>query len=172
MTAILSGFRTEFADAGGRGTIGAMRVLAIVVVSGCWTADAPVPPQPETPAARPLAAHARHPTHWRGHYICAQGPTALDLTLERDGEALRGTFAFSELAENPGVPSGSYTLTGTSAPADRDEVVVTMTPGHWITQPDGYVMVGFTAKSDRERRILRGTINFAGCGTIEVSRAD
>jgi hypothetical protein len=91
---------------------------------------------------------------------------------EREGEALRGTFAFSELAENRGVPSGSYTLTGTSAPADHGEVVVTMAPRHWITQPDGYVMVGFTAKSDRERRILRGTINFSGCGAIEVSRAD
>jgi hypothetical protein len=150
-----------------------MRWLMILVVAGCWaSAEAPEQAPPANTVMAAPQPHRHTATHWRGRYLCAQGPTALELTLERDGDAVRGTFAFAALPENPTVPSGAYTLTGTSATADRDEVIVTMVPGQWLDQPAGYVMVGFTARTDRERRTMRGSIDDAGCGAIEVSRVD
>lgn len=54
---------------------------------------------------------------------------------------LTGTFEFSALPENPSVPHGAYTLTGTTTVASG-EVTVTLVPGEWIERPGNYVMVG------------------------------
>lgn len=85
---------------------------------------------------------------WKGGYDCGQGMTGLTLTIaEGEGSAggdgvgadssVEATFAFYEVPENPGVPSGSYSLQGSYADGG-----LALDGVEWIEQPDGYVMVG------------------------------
>ena len=75
---------------------------------------------------------------WKGGYDCGQGLTGLTLTvLDTGDDNVEATFAFYEIPENPGVPSGSYRLEG--GYADHG---LTLDGVEWIEQPDGYVMVG------------------------------
>ena len=87
---------------------------------------------------------------WKGGYDCGQGMTGLTLTIaaagasgEGDGAGASGgssveaTFAFYEVPENPGVPSGSYRLEGGYADGG-----LALEGVEWIEQPEGYVMVG------------------------------
>jgi len=74
---------------------------------------------------------------WRGTYVCAQGLTALslDVTAQPNGD-LTATFNFGAVPSNPGVPTGSYSMTGHVYPGS-----VVLKQNQWINQPAGYVMV-------------------------------
>jgi hypothetical protein len=81
---------------------------------------------------------------WKGAYDCGQGMTGLTLTMADGGgdgdggdSSVEATFAFYEVPENPGVPSGSYRLEGSYADGG-----LALEGVEWIEQPDGYVMVG------------------------------
>jgi hypothetical protein len=147
-----------------------MRWLVLVTVAGCWAgeADGPAVVESTTPIAQ-----TPHPTQqvWAGRYICTQGPTHVVVTLERDGAQLKGTFEFSALPENPSVPHGLYSMTGTATTAANGEVTVRLVPGEWIERPGNYEMVGLEAHTDRERRLLTGKITYPGCTTVELARA-
>lgn len=81
---------------------------------------------------------------WAGVYDCSQGRTGITLTIsETDPGAVEALYEFYEVPENPGVPSGSYTLTGT-----YDDHSVTLDPDEWVDQPTGYVMVGIVPDSE------------------------
>jgi hypothetical protein len=103
---------------------------------------------------------------WNGTYECAQGTTALELTLRGNAHGVvRGTFAFSATADNPGVPAGRYPvlgrLTGTSLvlrPVDAREM------------PTPYVPVGVQATVAPEDGQLAGLIEGPGCGIVTVRR--
>ena len=142
-----------------------MRVAALLVLAACWTN----PPEPV--AATPNDWHSE----WRGTYVCAQGPTALHLVLDRtcppgsDCE-IAGVFEFGPLASNPNVARGAFHVTGTIATNDADELVLTVSPGAWIERPADYLAVGFTARSDRARKRLRGTISDPWCGKLDLTR--
>ena len=74
------------------------------------------------------------------------------------GGTLSATFNFFAL-QRPGVPSGSYTMTGTLSSTGAD-----FTQDQWINQPPGYEMVDLTADPPTDGgTILSGTI--ATCGT-------
>jgi serine/threonine-protein kinase len=97
---------------------------------------------------------------WEGTYVCAQGETGLSLAIQAaPSGALTATFNFYAVPANPGVPSGSYTMTGTYSSAG-----VQLTQDQWISQPAGYEMVDISASPPSQAgKVLRGTIT--SCGT-------
>ena len=127
----------------------------------------------EPQRAVPLERWTAHHTVWEGRYLCAQGETALKLTLETapDGETV-GTFSFGPHAGNPRVPSGSYRVRGQITMRDGGAFDLTLLPVRWIVQPAGYVMVGLTATSNRERTELNGRIAYEACDWVRVARVN
>ncbi len=109
---------------------------------------------------------------WVGSYRCAQGITWLRLTVETSerGGPATGHFQFGPHADNPGVPKGDYWMKGTARPTAHGELEIKLVPDKWAGRPDGYIMVGLTARSDREQHRLRGTIDHESCTTLDVTR--
>jgi eukaryotic-like serine/threonine-protein kinase len=105
---------------------------------------------------------------WTGTYVCSQGETGLRLAIQEASDgALTATFHFFAVPANPGVPSGSFTMTGTDSHAGMRLVY-----GHWIKRPAGYEMVDLSAPppsngGDR----LSGTVTLSGCTTFTVTRS-
>ena len=116
------------------------------------------------PAGPLLGAH----TSWSGTYVCAQGTTAVQLQLWREGDALTAQFDFGPVPFNPGVPRGSFVLTGQLGPhAGSFELV----PNRWVSQPLGYRMVGMTGVVDVAAGQLYGRMEDPQCGTFWLARA-
>jgi len=140
-----------------------------VAVAGCWRDSAPAPGPAVTPAAKPSTGS--HHSEWRGEYECAQGLTTVRLGLDvaRTGEAT-ATFEFSEHPTNPGVPHGSYRMRGKLRMIGGGSFELALAPSEWIERPPGYVMVGLTVVSDRDRHGLLGHIDNPQCGNITLSR--
>jgi serine/threonine-protein kinase len=105
---------------------------------------------------------------WTGTYVCSQGETGLRLVIQTgSGGALTARFNFYAVPANPRVPSGSYTMTGTSSAAG-----IHLTPGHWIHQPAGYEMVDLSGPAPRNGgTLLRGTVTTPGCTTFSVTKS-
>src|ERR1700749_502406 len=58
--------------------------------------------------------------NWHGTYTCAQGLTALDLSITAENFShVRATFHFNAVASNRGVPEGCFTMLGTFEPGSR-----------------------------------------------------
>jgi eukaryotic-like serine/threonine-protein kinase len=104
---------------------------------------------------------------WTGTYVCSQGETGLRLAIQAvQNGTLTATFNFYAVPANPGVPSGSFTMTGTDSHAG-----VRLTHGHWIKEPPGYVMVDLTAPAPSDGGThLRGTVTTSGCTTFTVTK--
>jgi hypothetical protein len=160
-------------------------LTALTVLTACWTnpppAAAPIRnAQPGPVASRPPVERPHDLSgEWSGTYSCAQGQTALTLTVERGCSSddiaqhtctVDGVFAFGPLPANPKVPRGSYRYTGQIADGEDGTLVLTATPGGWLEQPPGYVTVGFTATSDAARMSLRGRIDNPACGALQLNR--
>ncbi len=151
-----------------------MRALLLLTLAGCWSNPSPQPTSvqniapPNAPTTLPLPAH----TVWTGRYECAQGVTAVQLTLdvEPDGRA-RAIFDFGPLADNPTVPNGSFRLRGTTKPTDAT-ITVALQPDEWIDRPPDYVMVGMEGQIDKTRRKLRGRMLNDSCAWLDVKRND
>lgn len=156
-----------------------MRRAVIVVgcaVGGCW-ASAPPPSSPvvqNTTSADTPSSAPRLPSRsvWTGRYECAQGVTAVELTLDIDsGGAAIAVFEFGPLADNPTVPAGAYRMRGVVT-QQRDRIAVVLDPDRWIEQPDGYMMVGLRATIDRDRRKIEGHIENASCDWFDAQRSE
>ena len=79
---------------------------------------------------------------------------------------LTATFNFYALPGNPGVPSGSFTMTGTYSAAGVD-----LTQDQWISQPAGYEMVNLSSGPPAPNgTVLAGSITTPGCSTFTVTR--
>lgn len=147
-----------------------MRILALALLTACWASPAPPPSEPianksALAEAEPGAAHSV----WRGLYQCAQGETAVQLTLDIVGDQVSAIFDFGPFPGNKGVPPGSYRLRGTAR--ERGETFeIELEPDKWISQPEGYMMVGLIAESDASRRELRGKITNDACTWFHVTR--
>jgi hypothetical protein len=104
---------------------------------------------------------------WEGRYLCPQGVTGLTLELSGGGGAeVAAVFHFYAVPENPGVPTGSYTLRGVV----RGDGTIDLSPERWIEEPYGYVMVGMTGILDRASGIMRGRIAAAECAGFDLHR--
>jgi hypothetical protein len=122
---------------------------------------------------QPALADHMHHTVWEGRYQCPQGVTGVRLLLDvaSDG-ATTGSFEFGPVKENPGVPSGSYLVRGQVKMLGGGAFALVLVPVRWTRRPPGYLMVGFTARSDRERRSMHGKIANEACAQLDVSRLD
>jgi hypothetical protein len=163
-----------------------MRLVALALLAGCWSARSPQPAAPPAPApvesphatavARSAWVEVREqlPAHseWTGRYTCTQGLTGvtlvIDMTPEGDATVI---FGFGPISENPNLPTGSYELRGRAELQPDRRFELRVTPHHWIQQPPGYSMVPLTLTSDRAHRMLSGKIEHGNCGTIEVKRS-
>jgi len=141
--------------------------IFVVAVIGCWRDPAPVPEAPPAPA-KPQGPHH---SDWQCVYECAQGPTAVKLGLDvaRSGDTI-ARFEFNALATNPSVPHGSYRMRGKLKMIGGGSFELALVPDEWIERPPGYIMVGLTVVSDRERTGLIGHIDNPQCGNITLSR--
>ena len=104
---------------------------------------------------------------WKGTYTCGQGLTGFNLDIsDEGGGAVSAVFSFGPVESNPGVPNGSYSMTGRLDPRS-----LTLTPKAWIEQPSGYVMVGLVAELPGEDPdVLSGTVTNAACTTFRITR--
>ncbi len=131
------------------------------------TASAKTPPAAPAAGPGPALSPARLTGTWTGTYFCPQGWTGLRLVLKAASNgALAATFDFYPIDGNPGVPSGSFTLTGSySARGFR------LRPRHWISEPPNYLMVSLTAPAPGNNdTTLTGSVTGPGCTTFSVSR--
>lgn len=150
----------------------------MLLLTACWSSStsSPPPPPPADPLQNtvprgpaelePLPVH----TVWRGFYECAQGRTAVQLTLDIDTDGTaKAIFDFGPHADNPDLPPGSYRLLGTSR-ADGTKLTFELVPERWISQPPNYEMVGLTAVTGSRRQRMRGRITNPLCGAFDVQR--
>jgi hypothetical protein len=155
-----------------------MRVLVMTIglgLAACYVSNPPPQyavqnstPPPSGPS--PLSGHSV----WTGQYRCAQGQTAVELTLDIDANgAVAGVFSFGPLGVTSTIPDGAYRLRGSVTPgAEADGLAISLEPDGWISQPDDYVMVPVRGIIDRERRSMEGQMENASCGAIKVMRSD
>ena len=118
---------------------------------------------------------------WRGTYLCNQGWTGVDLEIGPDearaeamesdqpGRYLKATFSFFQIATNPGVPSGRFTMRGSYDPATGQ---LKLGQERWLERPEHYVMVDLTGTRDPETDTIKGRVDGYNCGTFELRRAD
>ena len=103
---------------------------------------------------------------YEGSYTAGQGKTGCTVTVYEEGGALKGTFAFYNLAGRSNSKSGSYTM---KIEYDGDGAYRLLEDA-WIDQPGGYSMIHcwyVTLDGDT----LRGSMNADGSGNaIEVTR--
>lgn len=105
---------------------------------------------------------------WEGRYTCAQGVTGLTLTIEGRSENLTATFTFSSVPENPGVPTGEFTMTGEL----RCDGTVELEPGEWVERPNSsWSVVRLRGTYDSSEESITGSVYEAPeCGGFEVAR--
>ncbi|RVX45051.1 serine/threonine protein kinase [Nonomuraea polychroma] len=123
---------------------------------------------PSAVVATPPAGRVSVAGRWTGTYLCNQGKTALELTIkETSSDELEAVFAFEADPSNPGVPSGSFAMSGR-----LDGRVLELKGERWIDRPGEYVMVDLRATLTQDRpSTIKGTILAGGCSTFEVERS-
>lgn len=104
---------------------------------------------------------------WVGSYVCTQGKTGLRLVLTAtSSDRVEGRFEFFALDENPGVPSGSFRVTGSLSGS-----TLTLKPNGWISRPPGYLEVALAGSISADGDWYLGHIQHAGCDEFAVSRS-
>ncbi|HWE19431.1 MAG TPA: hypothetical protein VG758_19965 [Hyphomicrobiaceae bacterium] len=105
---------------------------------------------------------------WHGTYICAQGLTGLTLTISGSAaEAVEAEFQFYAVAQNSGVPSGRFRMSGVF---DGAASVLVLEPREWLERPPGYLTVGMRTLVAFDLEQMTGTISGPGCGQVRLSR--
>jgi hypothetical protein len=126
--------------------------------------DAPDRWLPETfPHKNPFTKHRV----WDGVYDCTQGRTQLTLrvTDARDNW-VRAIFDF----HHPGSgAAGKFFVAGRF---DVGSGRLSLAPGPWIDQPEGYESVGLEGLVSPDGREWRGRITHEGCGSFRVRAAE
>jgi serine/threonine protein kinase len=155
-------------------------VLAVTAGVGLWLApsrtstqargvSAPVVSNTPTPVAPTAPAPSVSVVgSWIGAYTCGQGQTGLALEVEGSDEpSLSATFRFFALQDNPGVPSGSFSMTGSQFGSDVD-----LRGSTWIRQPTGYQLVDLDGQLSDDGTVLEGNVEDAGnrCTTFRLRR--
>jgi hypothetical protein len=120
-------------------------------------------------AAAPASAQEELRGTWRGNYICAQGMTALALTIEprKDG-SLTALFHFEAVPDNPDVPTGCYEMQGRFTPGTNE---VALAPLRWLRRPPNYVMVGLEGRLAPDGAQVEGLVQGPGCSFFRVQRS-
>lgn len=112
---------------------------------------------------------------YTGAYVCAQGPTFLELTVDSDqGGAVQAIFRFAsgewEGGRNLSVPPGKFAMRGSFQYGGK----MVLIGDHWIQQPADYGMVnldGVIQQKDDGKLIYYGRVTGApGCTDFSVIR--
>jgi hypothetical protein len=126
-------------------------------------------PAPTTPVA---ASNSTAPPKatvlgvWNGTYTCNQGLSGMRLTITGSGgDTVKATVEFYAVASNPGVPDGSYVLTGNYSSSSG----LVLIPDYWINQPPGYEMVGLSGPPP-QGNAMHGTVQGENCTTFSITR--
>ena len=122
-----------------------------------------------SPAARQTTIAPAEPAVdgvWSGTYTCNQGLTGMKMTITGSSDNnLQATVDFYAVSSNPDVPNGSYVMTGDYSSSGG----LVLTPDHWIDQPPGYQMVGFSSPGPSGGS-MQGTVQYDGCTAFSVSK--
>ena len=122
-----------------------------------------------SPAARQTTTAPAEPAVdgvWSGTYTCNQGLTGMKMTITGSSDNnLQATVDFYAVSSNPTVPNGSYAMTGDYSSSGG----LVLTPDHWIDQPSGYQMVGFSSPGPSGGS-MQGTVQYSGCTAFSVSK--
>jgi len=164
--------------------------MAMCAFAACASCAVQAPPrattllQPE-PAGQTTFRPVPIPAGWMGSYTCRQGVTGLQLDVQEvpqehfkcqnsypdcDPEyakapiPVRATFKFFPLPENPGLPAGSFTMTGAFTARKAS-----LKPEAWKEQPAGWEMVALSGEVSDDNRFFMGTIEHEGCGAFSLS---
>ena len=112
---------------------------------------------------------------YTGAYVCAQGPTFLELTVDSDQNgAVQAIFRFGSGEWNGGqnltVPPGKFAMKGRFQYGGG----MVLVGDHWIQQPSGYAMVnldGVIQQRDDGKLIYYGRVTGApSCTEFSVIR--
>jgi hypothetical protein len=162
--------------------------LAAVFALAAWASLAP--PAPVAPIAldaeivsavesvvvrEQVRAH-REPellrTVWQGNYVCAQGVSAMTLTIDvAPSGAATARYDFGPVESNPTVPRGAFTLVGSLQGQAGGAFTGELEASKWILHPDGYFMVALSIQS-RDGRRLRGKSHHETCEAFEITRVE
>jgi|GEM_PF-1599551 len=104
---------------------------------------------------------------WVGDYTCAQGKTALALTIRQAPNGAQVLFQFSGTAVNPTIPAGSFEM---MAAADPFSGALVFKPVRWVQQPSGYSMVGLRGTLHDQNTLMGEVTGAPGCTTFIVRR--
>ena len=111
-----------------------MRFKGLVLLAAWMFIAVCQPPAARVLAADPLSLLLSAP--WHGSYVCNQGLTRMQLTLRplpgNGGNRIAAEFVFSSDPDNPSVPTGSFSLTGT---VNRNDRTLTLKQERWLEQP-------------------------------------
>jgi hypothetical protein len=134
-----------------------------IYVESASAATEPAPAPSPSPTLSPAALTGT----WTGSYVCSQGETGLRLVIQAAPDStLTATFSFYAVPDNPAVPSGSFTMTGSYSAAG-----VNLTHDQWISQPSGYEMVDLSSGPPvQDGTVLAGSVTTPGCSTFTVTR--
>jgi hypothetical protein len=106
-------------------------------------------------------AHAEEPAvskltgTWAGSYVCPQGETGVRVSIaSQSGSQFSGTFHFFPLPSNGRAKEGCYRVRGEIG----SKAEVTITAIRWISQPEGYVMVGLQGLFDAKLKTITGDV--------------
>ena len=103
---------------------------------------------------------------WTGTYTCSQGLTGVRLVLQANKNGtLTGTGYFYAVPANPGVPSGSYTVTGSWSGTKTN-----VNAGHWLKQPAGWELENFTAGPPVNGHLSGKVVPASACTTFTVTK--
>lgn len=115
-------------------------------------------------------AHASPAGTWQGFYDCAQGKTALALTITSTGGGnVRALFYFHALPGNPRVPSGCFTMAGHYHRASRR---VVLRPALWLRRPAHFVWVSIFGRIGADGQEMTGRIEGPGCFGFTLSHSE
>ena len=119
------------------------------------------------PPGSPGAAGRTMSGEWSGKYNCRQGVTGVHVVFSEDGS--RALFHFYGVPENPGVPEGCFTMSGSFDAASGE---LNLTAGKWIVRPRNYLTADVSGKLDASGQNFAGRIvGVSGCSNILMSRA-
>ena len=123
--------------------------------------------------AEPEFVQTKSPVgEWVGHYLCPQGITGLTLTVQQADDAavsdeVVALFSFYPLPDNP-TQSGLFTMIGNW---DANGDTMALSPDVWISQPEGWVMVGLEMEIAKDYGHMTGHIPSSGCGPVYLARS-
>lgn len=105
---------------------------------------------------------------WVGSYTCAQGLTnvTLELAHNRTNGEISGSFRFGPSSQNPEIPHGVFRVAGFLDPRNGK---FSLTPQAWISQPPGYIMVGFEGWL-AGNTITGSVLGAPQCSSFQISR--